>query len=86
MGIDLFFFVFIALVVISTYLTSVVNVEFRVKGTFTRQYVSWCVAIVLASVIWTVCHLYGYGLPLHFAFVAVSLAATSNSYYDLRYC
>ena len=86
MGIDLFFFVFIALVVISTYLTSVINVKFHITGTFTRQFVSWGVALVIASVLWTVCHLYGYELPLHFAFVAVGLAATSNSYYDLRYC
>jgi hypothetical protein len=86
MDIDLFFFVFIALVVISTYLTSVVNVEFHIKGTFTRQFVSWAVAVLLASVLWTVCALYGCGLPLHFSIVAVGLAAVSNSFYDLRYC
>ena len=86
MSIDLFFFVFIALVVISTYLTSVINVEFHITGTFNRQFVSWAVALSLASVLWTVCMLYGCWLPLHFSIVAVGLADVSNSFYDLRYC
>jgi len=85
MPIELFILVFIALVVLSTYLTSVINVEFNINGTSRKRLTSWSVALTISTVLWVICNLYGYALPLHFSIVAVGLAACSNSYYDLRY-
>ena len=85
MSIELFILVFIALVVLSTYLTSVINVEFNINGTSRKRLTSWSVALIISTVLWVICNLYGYTLPLHFSIVAVGLAACSNGYYDLRY-
>jgi hypothetical protein len=85
MSIELFILVFIALVVLSTYLTSVINVEFNINGTSRKRLTSWSVALTISTVLWVICNLYGYTLPLHFSLVAVGLAACSNGYYDLRY-
>ena len=85
MSIELFILVFIALVVLSTYLTSVINVEFNINGTSRKRLTSWSVALTISTVLWVICNLYGYALPLRFSLVAISLAACSNSYYDLRY-
>ena len=85
MPIELFILVFIALVVLSTYLTSVINVEFNINGTSRKRLTSWSVALTISTVLWVICNLYGYALPLHFSLVAVGLAACSNGYYDLRY-
>jgi hypothetical protein len=85
MTIELFILVFIALVVLSTYLTSVINVEFNINGTSRKRLTSWSVALTISTVLWVICNLYGYALPLHFSIVAVGLAACSNGYYDLRY-
>ena len=85
MSIELFILVFIALVVLSTYLTSVINVEFNINGTSRKRLTSWSVALTISTVLWVICNLYGYTLPLHFSIVAVGLAACSNGYYDLRY-
>jgi hypothetical protein len=85
MSIELFILVFIALVVLSTYLTSVINVEFNINGTSRKRLTSWSVALTISTVLWVICNLYGYALPLHFSLVAIGLAACSNSYYDLRY-
>lgn len=85
MSIELFILVFIALVVLSTYLTSVINVEFNINGTSRKRLTSWSVALAISTVLWVICNLYGYTLPLHFSLVAVGLAACSNGYYDLRY-
>ena len=85
MSIELFILVFIALVVLSTYLTSVINVEFNINGTSRKRLTSWSVALTISTVLWVICNLYGYALPLHFSLVAVGLAACSNGYYDLRY-
>jgi hypothetical protein len=85
MPIELFILVFIALVVLSTYLTSVINVEFNINGTSRKRLTSWSVALTISTVLWVICNLYGYTLPLHFSLVAVGLAACSNGYYDLRY-
>ena len=85
MNIQIFFFVFIALVVLSTYLTSVINVEFNINGTSRKRLTSWSVALTISTVLWVICNLYGYALPLHFSLVAVGLAVCSNGYYDLRY-
>lgn len=85
MDIQVFFFIFIALVVLSTYLTSVINVEFHINETFGRRVASWSVALSISTVLWLVCNLYGYELPFHFSLVAIALAACSNSYYDLKY-
>ena len=85
MSIELFILVFIALVVLSTYLTSVINVEFNINGTSRKRLTSWSVALTISTVLWVICNLYGYTLPLHFILVAVGLAACSNGYYDLRY-
>ena len=85
MPIELFILVFIALVVLSTYLTSVINVEFNINGTSRKRLTSWSVALTISTVLWVICNLYGYALPLHFSIVAVGLAACSNGYYDLRY-
>lgn len=85
MPIELFILVFIALVVLSTYLTSVINVEFNINRTSRKRLISWSVALVISTVLWLICNLYGYALPLHFSLVAVGLAACSNGYYDLRY-
>lgn len=85
MPIELFILVFIALVVLSTYLTSVINVEFNINGMSRKRLTSWSVALTISTVLWVVCNLYGYALPLHFSLVAVGLAACSNGYYDLRY-
>jgi hypothetical protein len=40
MDFQVFFFVFIALVVLSTYLTSVINVEFNINGTSRKRLTS----------------------------------------------
>jgi hypothetical protein len=85
MSIELFILVFIALVVLSTYLTSVINVEFNINGTSRKRLTSWSVALTISTVLWVICNLYGYTFPLHFSLVAVGLAACSNGYYDLRY-
>ena len=85
MPIELFILVFIALVVLSTYLTSVINVEFNINGTSRKRLTSWSVALTISTVLWVICNLYGYALPLHFSLVAIGLAACSNGYYDLRY-
>jgi hypothetical protein len=85
MSIELFILVFIALVVLSTYLTSVINVEFNINGTSRKRLTSWSVALVISIVLWAVCNLYGCSLPLHFSLVAIGLASCSNGYYDLRY-
>jgi hypothetical protein len=85
MDFQVFFFVFIALVVLSTYMTSVINVEFHINGTSSKRLTSWSVALVISTVLWVICKLYGYELPLHFSLVAIGLAACSNGYYDLRY-
>ena len=85
MSIELFILVFIALVVFSTYLTSVINVEFNINGTSRKRLTSWSVALTISTVLWVICNLYGCSLPLHFSLVAIGLAACSNSYYDLRY-
>lgn len=85
MSAEVFFLVFIGLVVLSTYLTSVINVEFRISGITGRRLTSWSVALILSTVLWTVCNLYGCPFPLHFSLVAVGLAAFSNGFYDLRY-
>jgi riboflavin transporter FmnP len=85
MSIELFILVFIALVVLSTYLTSVINVEFNINRTSRKRLTSWSVALTISTVLWVICNLYGYVLPLHFSIVAVGLAACSNGYYDLRY-
>jgi hypothetical protein len=85
MSIELFILVFIALVVLSTYLTSVINVEFNINGTSRKRLTSWSVALTISTVLWVICNLYGYALPLHFSIVAIGLAACSNGYYDLRY-
>lgn len=85
MSIELFILVFIALVVLSTYLTSVINVEFNINGTSRKRLTSWSVALTISTVLWVICNLYGYTLPLHFSLVAIGLAACSNGYYDLRY-
>ena len=85
MSIELFILVFIALVILSTYLTSVINVEFNINGTSRKRLTSWSVALTISTVLWVICNLYGYTLPLHFSLVAVGLAACSNGYYDLRY-
>ena len=85
MPIELFILVFIALVVLSTYLTSVINVEFNINGTSRKRLTSWSVALTISTVLWVICNLCGYTLPLHFSIVAVGLAACSNGYYDLRY-
>ena len=87
MSIDLFFFVFCGLVIISTQTSYFVNDRiFHIDGTFTRQYASWCVALVISSIFWAVCKLYGIELLLHFAITTLGLAAASNGYYDLRHC
>ena len=85
MPIELFILVFIALVVLSTYLTSVINVEFNINGTSRKRLTSWSVSLTISTMLWVICNLYGYALPLHFSIVAVGLAACSNGYYDLRY-
>lgn len=85
MPIELFILVFIALVVLSTYLTSVINVEFNINWTSRKRLTSWSVALTISTVLWVICNLYGYALPLHFSIVAIGLAACSNGYYDLRY-
>lgn len=85
MSIELFIFVFIALVVLSTYLTSVINVEFNINGTSRKRLTSWSVALVISTALWLVCNLYGYELPFHFSLIAIALAVCSNSYYDLKY-
>ena len=85
MSIELFILVFIALVVLSTYLTSVINVEFNINGTSRKRLTSWSVALTISTVLWVICNLYGCPLPLHFSLVAVGLAAFSNGFYDLRY-
>ena len=85
MPIELFILVFIALVVLSTYLTSVINVEFNINGTSRKRLTSWSVALTISTVLWVICNLYGYTLPFHFSIVAIGLAACSNGYYDLRY-
>jgi len=85
MSIELFIFVFIALVVLSTYLTSVINVEFNINGTSKKRLTSWSVALVISTALWLVCNLYGYELPFHFSLVAIALAVCSNGYYDLKY-
>ena len=85
MPIELFILVFIALVVLSTYLTSVINVEFNINGTSRKRLTSWSVALTISTVLWVICNLYGYTLPIHFSLVAIGLAACSNGYYDLRY-
>jgi hypothetical protein len=85
MPIELFIIVFIALVVLSTYLTSVINVEFNINGTSRKRLTSWSVALTISTVLWVICNLYGYTLPLHFSIVAVGLTSCSNGYYDLRY-
>lgn len=85
MSAEVFFLVFIGLVVLSTYLTSVINVEFRISGMTGRRSTSWSVALILSTVLWTICNLYGYSLPLHFSLVTIGLAAFSNGFYDLRY-
>jgi hypothetical protein len=85
MSIELFILVFIALVVLSTYLTSVINVEFNINGTSRKRLTSWSVALTISTVLWVICNLYGYALPLHFSLAAIGLAACSNGYYDLRY-
>ena len=85
MSIELFILVFIALVVLSTYLTSVINVEFNINGTSRKRLTSWSVALTISTVLWVICNMYGYALPLHFSIVAIGLAACSNGYYDLRY-
>jgi hypothetical protein len=85
MSIELFILVFIALVVLSTYLTSVINVEFNINGTSRKRLTSWSVALTISTVLWVICNLYGYTLPLHFSIVAVGLTSCSNGYYDLRY-
>jgi hypothetical protein len=85
MSAEVFFLVFIGLVVLSTYLTSVINVEFRISGMTGRRLTSWSVALILSTVLWTICNLYGCPLPLHFSLVAVGLVAFSNGFYDLRY-
>ena len=85
MSIELFILVFIALVVLSTYLTSVINVEFNINGTSRKRLTSWSVALTISTVLWAICNLYGYALPLHFSLIAIGLAACSNGYYDLRY-
>lgn len=85
MSIELFILVFIALVVLSTYLTSVINVEFNINGTSRKRLTSWSVALIISSVLWAICNLYGYVLPFHFSLIAIALAVCSNSYYDLKY-
>lgn len=85
MSIELFILVFIALVVLSTYLTSVINVEFNINGTSRKRLTSWSVTLTISTVLWVICNLYGYTLPLHFSLVAIGLASCSNGYYDLRY-
>ena len=85
MPIELFILVFIALIVLSTYLTSVINVEFNINGTSRKRLTSWSVALTISTVLWVICNLYGYTLPLHFSIVAVGLTSCSNGYYDLRY-
>ena len=85
MSIELFILVFIALVVLSTYLTSVINVEFNINGTSRKRLTSWSVALTISTVLWVICNLYGYALPFHFSLVAIALAACSNGYYDLKY-
>lgn len=85
MDIQVFFFIFIALVVLSTYLTSIINVEFHINGTSKKRLTSWSVALVISTALWLVYNLYGYELPFHFSLVAIALAACSNSYYDLKY-
>ena len=85
MSIELFILVFVALVVLSTYLTSVINVEFNINGTSRKRLTSWSVALTISTVLWVICNLYGYALPLHFSLVAIGLASCSNGYYDLRY-
>ena len=85
MSIELFILVFIALVVLSTYLTSVINVEFNINGTSRKRLTSWSVTLVISTALWLVCNLYGYELPFHFSLVAIALAVFSNSYYDLKY-
>ena len=85
MSIELFILVFIAIVVLSTYLTSVINVEFNINGTSRKRLTSWSVSLTISTVLWVICNLYGYALPLHFSLVAIGLAACSNGYYDLRY-
>ena len=85
MSAEVFFLVFIGLVILSTYLTSVINVEFRISGMTGRRLTSWSVALTISTVLWAICNLYGYTLPLHFSLVAVGLAACSNGFYDLRY-
>ena len=85
MSAEVFFLVFIGLVVLSTYLTSVINVEFRISGMTGRRLTSWSVALILSTVLWAICNLYGCPLPLHFSLVTIGLAAFSNGFYDLRY-
>ena len=85
MSIELFILVFIALVVLSTYLTSVINVEFNINGTSRKRLTSWSVALIISTVLWVICNLSGCSLPLHCSLVSVGLAACSNGYYDLRY-
>lgn len=85
MSAEVFFLVFIGLVVLSTYLTSVINVEFRISGMMGCRLTSWSVALIISTVLWVICNLYGYELPLHFSLVAIGLATCSNGYYDLIY-
>jgi len=85
MSIELFFIVFIALVVLSTYLASVINVEFQINRTSRKRLTSWSVALVISTALWMICNLYGCTLPFHFGLVAIGLAACSNGFYDLRY-
>ena len=51
MPIELFILVFIALVVLSTYLTSVINVEFNINGTSRKRLTSWSVALTISTVL-----------------------------------
>ena len=85
MSAEVFFLVFIGLVVLSTYLTSVINVEFRISGMTGRRLTSWFVTLILSTILWVICNLYGCSLPLYFSLVTIGLAAFSNGFYDLRY-
>ena len=86
MSMELFIPVFWVLVIISTQASYFVNDRiFHIDGVFTRQFVSWGVAVVVSTLFWIVCKLYGIELPIHYAIVTIGIAGWSNGYYDLRH-
>ena len=86
MTIELFMPVLWVLIIISTQVSYFVNDRiFHITGVFSRQYASWGVAVVVSTIFWAICKLYGIELPFHYAIITIGIAGCSNGYYDIRH-